>query len=137
MHKEKILVDKLIHDFKTANPFEICELKNIEVQKKPLGSLNGIYRYHKRRQFITLNIDSMTYQQFMTCGHELYHALEHPKENKIFLSTTHFVNNKKEIACDRFSAYLALAYYGTIDNIPSRYLELVESEFLDEYIIKE
>lgn len=128
MHKEKKIVDKLIQKYKTANPFEICDKMNINVSYKQLGNLRGFYRYSKRNQFITLNINLNNLDKIVACAHELGHSIMHPDMNRIFLNSTMFVSSKYEHEANRFAAYLLLTYYGKlgIENIPSHYLDLIK-----------
>ena len=135
MHKEKELVDSLIATYKTANPFEICQLKGYNLCYAPLGTLNGMYRYSRKSVFITINRDRDRYIQFAACGHELCHSIMHPNQNTVFMgSSTFFVTEKQEIEADRFSAYLQLEYYNDISVIIDRYLKLIDVNILEKYI---
>jgi len=125
LYKEKKLVEELILKYKTSSPFELCELEGVKLSFKPLGTLNGIYRYSKRNKFITVNIDREIGHQRFICGHELGHSIIHPNENRIFLNTTLFVPNKREIEASRFAVYLLVEYYGCYENIPWEYLKLI------------
>ena len=134
MHNEKIIVDELIAKYHTANPFELCELLGFKLAYKPLGTLNGMYRYLRKAQFVTINCDRERPQQAITCAHEIGHGVMHPRENAFFLDSTLFVSKKQEIQADRFAGYLLLEYYGSIECIPRKYLDLIEPSILKKYI---
>lgn len=134
VHKEKELVDSLIATYKTANPFEICQLKGYKLRYASIGALNGMYRYSRKNVFITINQDRDRYIQFAACGHELCHSIMHPNQNTVFMgSSTFFVTQKQEIEADRFSGYLQLEYYRDISAISDRYLKLIDKEVLKTY----
>ena len=65
MRREEKIVVNLVKKHKTANPFELCELLNVDVRYQNLGSIRGMYRCSKRNKFITLNsslrLSSMEY----------------------------------------------------------------------------
>lgn len=134
MHKEKILVDELIAKYHTANPFELCDLLKFKLRYRPLGTLHGLYRYSRKSQFVTINIERERCQQTITCAHEIGHGIMHPKENALFLDSTLFVSKKQEIQADRFAGYLLLEHYGSIEYIPKKYLDLIEPSILKKYI---
>ena len=125
MHKEKIIVDEMVEKYKTANPFEMCDKININILYMQLGDLRGFYRYSKRNKFITINIDCDAPQKFITCAHELFHSMYHFEANKIFLDSTLLVSNKYENEADRFAAYLYLKHYVTYENMPIKYVRLI------------
>lgn len=82
----KTNAEKLIHKFKTNDPFKIIEnYKNILVYKVPLeGNVKGFYQYQDGLKFIFINKDLNFVQQNMVCAHELGHALLHTKLNVCF-----------------------------------------------------
>lgn len=134
MHREKYIVDDLISKYHTANPFELCDSLGFKLSYKPLGTLNGLYRYLRKTQFITINSERERHQQTITCAHEIGHGVMHPKENAFFLDSTLFVSKRQEIQADRFAGYLLLEHYGNINCIPEKYLKLVETAILNRYI---
>ena len=134
MHKEKIVVDKLILKYGTANPFELCDLLGFKLSYKSIGSLNGIYRYLRKTQFVTINSERERSQQIITCAHEIGHGVMHPRDNAFFLDSTLFVSKKQEIQADRFTGYLLLEYYRDLENIPDKYLKLVDSNIIVNYL---
>lgn len=125
MYKEKLLVENLIKKHGTTNPFDLCILEDIKLAFKPLGTLNGIYRYSKRNKFITVNSEREIEHQRFICAHELGHSIMHPDENRIFLNSTFFIPNKKEIEAHRFGVYMIIEYNGNYENIPWEYLKLI------------
>lgn len=134
MHKEKYIVDDLISKHHTANPFELCDLLGFKLSYKPLGTLNGLYRYLRKTQFITINSERERHQQTITCAHEIGHGVMHPEENAFFLDSTLFVSKRQEIQADRFAGYLLLEHYGNTDYIPEKYLKLLEIDILNRYM---
>lgn len=134
MHNEKIIVDELISKYNTANPFELCDLLGFKLRYRPMGSLNGMYRYLRKTQFVTISSERERPQQVITCAHEVGHGVMHPRDNAFFLDSTLFVSKKQEIQADRFAGYLLLEHYKSIECIPNKYLELIDRIVLAKYI---
>lgn len=104
-------VDKLIHKFKTNNPFEIIDsYKNIILCKISLDTdINGLYQYHKGVKFIYINSNLSIEKQTVVCAHELGHALLHTKINVCFFKeNTFFSTSKFEVQANMFAAELLL-----------------------------
>ncbi len=109
MYKEQI--KKLIEEYKTVNPFELCEKLDINVMYVPLGALKGFYRVSGEVHFITINKDLELKEQYFTCAHELGHYFLHQESNTIFLSTTLMLPSKLEIQANKFAHILLSEYY--------------------------
>lgn len=125
MIREKQEVIKLIRQYNTSNPFELCELLGINVNYNPLGSLNGYYRYSSEYHFIEINSNLNRTHQYATCAHELGHCILHQGQNGLFLSSTLMLTGKLEKQADRFALYLLLKYYdNSTENIPIRLLNV-------------
>lgn len=125
MIREKQEVIKLIRQYNTSNPFELCELLGINVNYNPLGSLNGYYRYSSGYHFIEINSNLNRAHQYATCAHELGHYILHQGQNGLFLSSTLMLRGKLEKQADRFALYLLLKYYDNLtENIPLRLLNV-------------
>lgn len=123
--REKQEVIKLIKQYNTSNPFELCDLLGINVNYNPLGSLNGYYRYSNGYHFIEINSNLERIHQYATCAHELGHYILHQGQNGLFLSTTLMLTGKLEKQADRFALYLLLKYYDkSTENIPLRLLNV-------------
>ena len=100
-------VNKLKKKYKTNNPFEIAEMKNIIVIFESLGTINGYYNKYARQKFIHINKDLDKVSQYVTCGHELGHAILHPGSNTPFFKKNTFYSiNKLERQANQFAAYL-------------------------------
>ena len=137
MHKEKIIVDKLVEKYNTYDPFEICEKININLIYADLGGVRGLYRYSKRNKIITINSILPDHEKLNVCAHELGHAVLHSEYNRIFLNSTFFLPSKFENQANRFAAYLILKGYADdienmtvtdiakITGIPLEYLMLI------------
>ncbi|GAA0061700.1 MAG: ImmA/IrrE family metallo-endopeptidase [Clostridium botulinum] len=102
-------VNKLVKQYKTNNPFDIANAKNIIVIKEPLGSINGYYNKFVRQKIIHINADLTYSKQLFTCAHELGHAIHHPNANTPFLvNNTFYSVNKLERQANMFAASLLI-----------------------------
>lgn len=133
-------VNKLIKKYKTTNPYEICDAKNITYKKIDLHpEINGIYQYIERNKFIYINSQLSDNKQLFTCGHELGHAIIHEKYNCTFLKTqTYFNVNRFEKEADIFASCLLIPDVSVLNefnelsmkeiacelNVPIEYLKL-------------
>lgn len=125
MIREKQEVIKLITQYNTSNPFELCDLLGIHLNYSPLGSLNGYYRHSNGYHFIEINSNLGRVHQYATCAHELGHYILHQGQNGLFLSSTLMLTGKLEKQADRFALYLLLKYYDkSTENIPLRLLNV-------------
>ncbi|MDR3543246.1 MAG: ImmA/IrrE family metallo-endopeptidase [Desulfosporosinus sp.] len=105
-------MDKLISRYKTNDPYEIAEAKNIIIIHEPLGSTLGYHSTYKRIHFIHINYDlGSTWQRFV-CAHELGHAIMHPKVNTPFLrANTFFSVDRIEREANTFAVELLIPDY--------------------------
>lgn len=140
--KIRKLVKKLIKKHGTNNPYHIAEGINLIIVKRPLNdSIKGFYQYFKRNKIIYINSNLPCYEQKIICGHELGHAILHPKLNIMFLEkNTLFIKNKYEIEANKFAAELLIpddiisSYpnYYTLEQIAvaeNIYVELLKLKF--------
>ncbi|MGE8203982.1 ImmA/IrrE family metallo-endopeptidase [Heyndrickxia sp. NPDC080065] len=105
----KKVIKRLYQLYKTYDPFELAERKNIIVQFEPLGSILGYYSFHKRVQFIHINEQLEENMQRLVCAHELGHAILHPKVNTSFLKkNTFFSIDKLEMEANLFAVELLM-----------------------------
>lgn len=110
MDKEKVLVLEIIKKFKTNDPFELCDLMNVNVHYANLGTLRGMYRYNKRNCFITLNSAlELTYVEYkFICAHELGHLLMHKDYNRIMMDHPGYKPNRYENEANKFAMFLLM-----------------------------
>lgn len=101
------IIKKLVKKYKTTNPFELCDLIGIHVEKEPLGKLDGYYHYFNRIKQIRINENLDDAKSKWTCAHELGHAIMHPTLNTLFLSAnTYMVTSKFENEANLFADLL-------------------------------
>ena len=104
------MIQKLVRQAGTRDPFEIARQKHIIITEEPLGSIRGYYSRSHRQPVIHINSALSESQRRFTCAHELGHALLHPKANKPFLhSRTLFSVNRYEIEANRFAVWLLIS----------------------------
>lgn len=103
----KAIVETLCKKFDTRDPYALAKQKNIIVQVESLGGIRGYFNKCYRQKFIHINCDIPQGQQYMTCAHELGHALMHPDANTPFLQNFTMLSvNKLEIEANRFMVHL-------------------------------
>nr|WP_302597784.1 ImmA/IrrE family metallo-endopeptidase [uncultured Cellulosilyticum sp.] len=101
------LIQRLTKKYNTSNPFELCDLLGIIVEKEPLGKLDGYYHYFNRIKQIRINNCLDDYKSKWTCAHELGHALMHPTLNTLFLSAnTYMITSRYEKEANLFADIL-------------------------------
>ena len=104
------MIQKLVRQAGTRDPFEIARQKHIIITEEPLGSIRGYYSRCHRQPVIHINSALSESQRRFTCAHELGHALLHPKANTPFLhSRTLFSVNRYEIEANRFAVWLLIS----------------------------
>lgn len=102
-------LNREIKKYKTNNPFEIADNKNIIINYLPLGNTLGFYMKDSRQKIITLNADNDEYLMDFVCAHELGHAILHPDENTPFLhKNTLLSKDKIERQANYFATNLIL-----------------------------
>ena len=135
-------INYLVKKYKTNNPFELAELLNIHTLFWDFPEeVNGLYQYEKREKFIYINSSLDSQEKLFVCGHELGHAILHPKLNCTFIKTHTYLNlNKYEKEANLFAADLlipaniledypgfTLEQISNAENIP---LELLKLKFM-------
>lgn len=94
----------LKHYYKTENPFDIIQSKNILLLYEELGLIRGYYNLVLRQKQIHINCDLEGQQKIFTATHELGHALLHPKVNTPFLmDCTGLSVDKLEVEANKFA----------------------------------
>lgn len=102
-------LEKEIKKYKTNNPYDIADKRNIIVRFLPLGNTLGFYMKNVRHQVITINSDINEHLMKFVCAHELGHAILHPNENTPFLhKNTLFSKDKIELQANFFAVNLLL-----------------------------
>lgn len=105
------IVQKLIKQFKTNDPFVIAERLNIKVLYCDLGkNTRGMYYRKLRRRFIVISSDLSEPWMRFVCAHELAHDRLHPGISRFFLDEQSFFNaGKYERQANQFAIRLLTA----------------------------
>lgn len=119
MYSPMQLVQKLIKKFGTHDPFLLCEYLDIAVLTVPLSGIRGFCQTIKNFHIIYIGDSLATHEQRFVCAHELGHLLMHSTDNAMFLSQTHFVTTKYEVAANRFAVCLLYPYNDTLPDYKS------------------
>lgn len=102
---EKKLAYRIGKLFETRDPFAVCREMGIKVIYSPLVDLLGYYQQVDGIDVICINEGINLYQSYFVCAHELYHALAHEGENRMYMDRhTYQVPGKRELAANRFAA---------------------------------
>lgn len=111
-------VKKLIHKYKTNDPFELIDCLGINLIKFPLrGNLNGYYIKEYGEYNICIDSNLSDEEMTMVAAHELGHARLYKDQNILFiLNNTYYSKDKLEKQANLFAAELLLD-----DNIFSNY----------------
>ncbi len=105
----KEIIGQLVKKYSTDNPFKLADLLGIVIVFEPLGSIHGYYSRSHRTKVIHINENLPYSKQFLTCAHELRHAILHPDENTAFLKkNTLFSTDKIEVEANTFAVELLL-----------------------------
>ena len=95
--------------FKTNNPFEIAEYKNIDIRYENLGKALGFTDTLLRHTTIHINQNTPEYLTKFICAHELGHICLHKSLNiPYFTRATFFSQNKFERQANKFAVELLL-----------------------------
>lgn len=102
------LVNKIVSEFKTRNPFEICDLMGLCVVKTALPTnINGFFSKTSGEKIIFINSSLDENKAKFCLAHELGHAIMHDSFNSVFLSSdTYFCCQKFENEADAFASHL-------------------------------
>ncbi len=101
---------QLMAKYKTNNPFELAERKNINVVTKELHEdIGGFYLYMRKSQYIFLNSSLSDEETLFVSAHELGHALQHTRTSTPFLRRkTLFSVDKIEMEANKFAVELLM-----------------------------
>lgn len=106
----KRTVQDLTNKYQTNDPFELSEIKNIQVIPWDLHpEIKGFYKYDKRNKYIFINDNLDEPSQRFVCAHEFGHSQLHPRVNTPFLrGSTFFSVDKIEVEANTFAVELLL-----------------------------
>lgn len=104
------IVETLVEEFNTRDPFALCEALGFLVYTAPLPeSMNGFYFSPGGYGMICIREGLGRPLDRITCAHELGHALLHPSLNFVFMEKwTQMEVKKYEREADYFCACLLL-----------------------------
>lgn len=105
----KKVVENLVSEYQTRNPYELAKLLGIIVIEENLGTINGYYNEVLGVKFIHINENLSKFRKKFTVAHELGHAILHPNFNYHFLKNyTLFNINRFEKEANKFALSLIL-----------------------------
>jgi len=127
------IINKLVADYETRNPFKIAVEMGVKIVYEDLGKLNGYYNAPYRCKIIHINENKSENTQIFTCAHELGHAIMHEDVNFCFLRMKTLINsNKYENQANEFAVRLVIGIE-SVKNLMDR----MSSEFIDTFGIDE
>lgn len=128
----KNIVNDLVTEFKTRNPFELCDCLNIPILYEPLGNIKGFFQNTLNTPIIHLNSNLNEYEIKCVLSHELGHAVLHKDLNVCFLKHYTFsVADKYENEANKFTAELLIDDNSLIDILEIN--NLITCEDLSKY----
>lgn len=106
----KDIVNQLIKKYRSNNPFELANFKNVHVIEWNLhDEIKGFYKYDRKNQYIFINSNLDDITKRFVCAHELGHSQLHTRVNTPFLrSTTYLPVSKIEVEANTFAVELLL-----------------------------
>lgn len=132
MDSIKNIVNDLVTEFKTRNPFELCDCLNIPILYEPLGNIKGFFQNTLNTPIIHLNSNLDEYEIKCVLSHELGHAVLHKDLNVCFLKHYTFsVTDKYENEANKFTAELLIDDNSLIDILEIN--NLITCEDLSKY----
>lgn len=128
----KNIINDLVTEFKTRNPFELCDCLNIPILYEPLGNIKGFFQNTLNTPIIHLNYNLNEYEIKCVLSHELGHAVLHKDLNVCFLKHYTFsVTDKYENEANKFTAELLIDDSSLIDILEVN--NLITCEDLSKY----
>ena len=115
------LASDLKKRFCTNDPFEIATSLGALVRTKDLGTVKGMYVFHKRNRFIVINSSLCDVEKRIVCAHELGHdTLHRTLSEKSYLYDTHLYNFslKPEFEANIFASELLINDEDVLKNAP-------------------
>lgn len=112
----KNIVNDLVTEFKTRNPFELCDCLNIPILYEPLGNIKWFFQNTLNTPIIHLNSNLDEYEVNFVLSHELGHAVLHKDLNVYFLKHYTFsTTDKYENEANKFTSELLIKDSSLID----------------------
>ena len=105
------LVTRIVKEYGTSDPFELCDALGINLMREPLGSLRGLFSYVADEPVVFVSPDLGREDSLMTCAHELGHFFLHSeiaKENCLKEFKTFNMKDKVESEANIFAAHLLI-----------------------------
>ena len=79
-------INRLVKLHKTTNPFDLCDYLKIKILYDDLGdNINGFFQSAPKNKIIHINSNLNYKDSYVTCSHELGHAIFHCNLNILFL----------------------------------------------------
>jgi Zn-dependent peptidase ImmA (M78 family) len=105
----KRIASAIASNYGTHNPFEIADLRGINVLDCPMKSTLGYYRMYHRIQNIIINCNLPDALRPFVCAHKLGHAICHADLNTQWLKANTLVStNRIEREASTFAVELLL-----------------------------
>lgn len=103
--------EKLLHKYKTRDPYKIARQCGIEIIIRELGALKGFYKVIYRNPFIFLNKAMSRSTARIVCAHELGHHFLHREFAAFGFEETSLFSpaSRREYEANLFAAELLLA----------------------------
>lgn len=106
------LINNLVTEHQTTDPFKIAKERNITIFTKNLGDVKGFYKKILRRKYIFINSNLSRIEKIIVCGHELGHAILHNTKGLQFM-LEHGDLIKRSVLEDEANDFsLSLFFYG-------------------------
>lgn len=132
MDSIKNIVNDLVTEFKTRNPFELCDCLNIPILYEPLGNIKGFFQNILNTPIIHLNSNLNEHELNCVLSHELGHAVLHKDLNVCFLKHYTFsITDKYENEANKFTSELLIEDSSLIDILEIN--NLITCEDLSKY----
>lgn len=112
------LVDSLITENGTNNPFTIAKNLDAIVLEVPLVGVNGFYHKYLNQNLIYIADRLTDEEKIIVCAHELGHMLLHGDVDKTFLTSPLFSAEKLEVEADAFAIQLLQKDLNLCNEIP-------------------
>ena len=123
----KRIASAIASKYGTHNPFEITDLRGINVLDCPMKSTLGYYTMYHRIQNIILNCNLPDALRPFVCAHELGHAICHADLNTQWLKANTLVStNRIEREASTFAVELLLPDADLIENYATSLYDLAK-----------